>query len=167
MTAWPSVGEESDTDLKARTRRYALRIVRLYSALPKMTEAQVLGRQLLRCGTSVGAHYREACRAKSDADFVSKIEGALQELEESLYWMELIVGAGLMAEARLQSLYQEGHELTAILVTVVRKVKRRRRMRAQPSSRQLQASVADSNVSSPPARDASPAQRQRSDGARD
>ncbi|MDQ4120045.1 MAG: four helix bundle protein [Acidobacteriota bacterium] len=71
-----------ESDLKKRTKDFALRIIRLYIALPKTTEAQVLGKQVLRSGTSVGAHYRESCRAKSNADFISKVEGALQELEE-------------------------------------------------------------------------------------
>ena len=72
-------------DLRARTKAFALRIIRLYSSLPKTTEAQVLGRQLLRSGTSVGAHYREATRARSPAEFISKIEVGLQELEETVY----------------------------------------------------------------------------------
>ena len=69
---------EEPQDLKERTKAFALRIIRLYAALPKMTEAQVLGKQVLRSGTSVGAHYREAQRAHSNADFISKIEGGLQ-----------------------------------------------------------------------------------------
>ena len=80
----------AERDLKQRTKEFALRIVRLYVALPKTTESQVLGKQLLRSGTSVGAHYREAQRAKSNADFISKIEGGLQELDETCYWLELI-----------------------------------------------------------------------------
>ena len=77
-------------DLKSRTREFAIRINRLYSALPKSTEAQVIGKQILRSGTSVGAHYRESQYAKSDPDFISKIEGGLQELEETAYWLELL-----------------------------------------------------------------------------
>jgi four helix bundle protein len=113
-------------DLKARTKSYALRIVRLYVALPKRTESQVLGKQLLRSGTSVGAQYREAFRAKSDADFINKIEGALQELEESAYWLELIAEAGLFSETRLQPLIKETGELTAMFVTMVCNTKNRR-----------------------------------------
>jgi|SRR5437667_4158742 len=112
-------------DLKARTKAYALRIVRLYVGLPKRTEAQVLGKQLLRSGTSVGAHYREACRAKSNADFINKLEGALQELEESSYWLELIAEAGLFPDTRLTPLIKETDELTAMFVTMVRNAKRR------------------------------------------
>jgi len=84
--------EERDVkqDLKERTKAFALRIIRLYAALPKTTEAQVLGKQVLRSGTSVGAHYREGQRAHSNADFISKIEGGLQELEETAYWLELL-----------------------------------------------------------------------------
>jgi len=70
-------------DLKVRTRDYALSVIKLFAELPKRTEAQIIGRQLLRSGTSAGAQYREATRAKSNADFISKIEGSLQELEES------------------------------------------------------------------------------------
>ena len=72
-------------DLKTRTKDFALRVIRCYTALPKSTEAQVIGRQLLRSGTSVGAHYREAQRSRSNAEFISKIEGGLQELEEAMY----------------------------------------------------------------------------------
>ena len=78
------------TDLNGRLKKLALRIIALYSALPKRGPAQILGNQILRSGTSPGAHYREARRAKSNADFVSKIEGALQELDETQYWLELI-----------------------------------------------------------------------------
>src|SRR5687768_18496908 len=77
--------EQLPLDLKVRTKQFALRIIRLYTSLPKITEAQVLGRQVLDSGTSVGAQYREAQRAKSDADFISKVEGSLQELDETAY----------------------------------------------------------------------------------
>ena len=118
--------ELSHEDLKARTRAFAVRIIRLYSALPKTTEAQVLGKQLLRCGTSVGAQYRESQHAKSDADFISKIEGSLQELEETSYWLELLTEANLFSAEKLQPLRQETKELTAIFVTIAKKVKARR-----------------------------------------
>lgn len=101
-------------------------MIRLYSALPKETVAQVIGKQLLRSGTSVGAHYREGTRARSDAEFISKIEGALQELEESIYWMELLVESKIMEWARIQDLMNEADELVAILVTSVKNVKGRR-----------------------------------------
>ena len=79
----------SPLDLKERTKAFALGIIKLYCALPKTTEAQVLGKQLLRSGTSVGAHYHEAQHAKSPADFISKIDGATQECEETRYWLDL------------------------------------------------------------------------------
>jgi len=112
-----------ENDLKIRTKDFALRIVKLFSALPDSTEAQVIGKQLLRSGTSVGAHYREAQRAKSDADFISKIEGALQELEETAYWLELLEGAEIFNAQRLQPLQAETKELIAILITIAKKVK--------------------------------------------
>ncbi|MCL5428177.1 MAG: four helix bundle protein [Chloroflexi bacterium] len=110
-------------DLKTRTRAYALRIIRLYSALPKKTEAQILGKQLLRSGTAVGAQYRESQFAKSNKDFINKIEGALQELEESVYWIELLFDSNLTKEELLTDLLRETKELIAIFVTIVKKVK--------------------------------------------
>jgi four helix bundle protein len=83
-------GRPEPAELKVRTKQFALRIVRLYSALPSSAVAQVMGKQLLRSGTSVGAHFREATRSRSDAEFISKVEGALQELEETVYWLELL-----------------------------------------------------------------------------
>ncbi len=111
------------TDLKCRTKEFALRIIRLHSALPKKVEAQVIGKQLLRSGTPVGAHYREAQRAKSTPDFISKIEDGLQELDETQYWLELLMESGLVPVSRLQLLWQEADELIAILVTVAKKAK--------------------------------------------
>ena len=112
-------------DLRTRTKQYALRIIRLYSALPSTTVAQVLGKQLLRSGTSPGAHYREATRARSDAEFISKLEVGLQELDESAYWMELLTESGTMEAPRLANLLQETDELIAILTTCVRNAKHR------------------------------------------
>ncbi len=80
---------KSPQDLRTRTSDFALRIVKLYSSLPKTTEAQVLGKQVLRSGTSVGANYREGHRAKSDSDIVNKFESVLQELDETDYWLDL------------------------------------------------------------------------------
>src|SRR3972149_5018423 len=110
-------------DLGSRTREFAVRCVKLYSALPKTTEAQALGKQLLRSGTSVGAHYREACRARSDAEFISKLETGLQELGETRYWFELLRDAEIVEWDRLAELDKEADELTAILVTMVKKQK--------------------------------------------
>ena len=86
----------------------------------------MLGKQLLRSGTSVGAHYHEATRARSNAEFISKLEGGLQELEETSYWLKLIIDSGIVKEERLVELCKEADELAAILVTSVRTVKTRK-----------------------------------------
>jgi four helix bundle protein len=112
-------------DLKTRTKRFALDVIRLYALLPKTPEAQVLGKQMIRSGTSVGAHYRESLRSRSDAEVISKLEVALQELEETQYWLELIVEAGIAKTAYVSDLVRETDELTAILVTCVKKIKLR------------------------------------------
>jgi four helix bundle protein len=114
-------------DLRSRTKRYALRIIRLFRALPKRDAvAEIVGRQLLRSGTSVAAQYREACRAKSNLDFISKLEGAQQELDESDLWLELLADAGVIKPELIQPLRDETNELLAILVTMTKKVKTRR-----------------------------------------
>ena len=118
--------ETDARDLRARTKRFALRIIRLYSSLPKSTEAQILGKQLLRSGTSVGAHYREATRARSSAEFVSKIEGGLQELEETVYWLELLIEANIVDESRLCELLRESRELIAIFVSSAKTAKKQK-----------------------------------------
>jgi four helix bundle protein len=110
-------------DLRTRTRQFSLRIIRLFGALPKSVVAQVLGKQLLRSATSVGAHYREGYRARSTAEFVSKLEVALQELEETAYWLELLIESGIIPEGRLAELAEETNQLTAILVTCVKHAK--------------------------------------------
>ncbi len=114
-----------ERDLRTRTKEFALRSITLFAALPKNEEARVLERQMLRSATSVGAHYREAKRAKSDADFISKVEGALQELEETGYWMELLAESGIVQSSRLQPLLAESEELIAIMVAIVKKTKSR------------------------------------------
>ena len=112
-----------EKDLRVRTKQFALRIIRLYSALPPRGATLILGTQILKSGTSVGAHYREAQRAKSNADFISKIEGALQELDETSYWLELLQDSGLVKAGRLESLEREAQELLSIFVTIVKRVK--------------------------------------------
>lgn len=112
-----------ERNLRERTKQFGLRIIRLYLSIPERGATRVLGGQILKSGTSVGAHYREAQRAKSNADFISKIEGALQELDETDYWLELLADSGLVAKNRLNSLQQETQELLAIIVTVAKRVK--------------------------------------------
>jgi four helix bundle protein len=111
-------------DLRFRTKAFALQIIRLYSSLPRTTEAQVLGRQLLRSGTSVGAHYSEARRARSSPEFVSKIEGGLQELEETVYWLELLQEAKLSRPGITHDLLREADELISIFVSSAKTAKR-------------------------------------------
>jgi four helix bundle protein len=112
--------------LKQRTKLYALRIIRLFSSLEKSSVAQVLGRQLLRSGTSVGAHYREASRSRSIAEFVSKMEGGLQELEETGYWLELLIEGNVVSQKRLAPLIDETDQLLAMFVASVKTSKRKR-----------------------------------------
>ena len=118
--------EHESTGLKNRTKTYALRIIKLYQALPKSGETQVIGKQILRSGTSVGAQYREACRAKSQADFINKMEGSLQELDETGYWLELLTESQIVPAERLADLQKESNELTAIFVTSVKTAKKNR-----------------------------------------
>jgi len=115
--------EQKQQAMKLRTKRFALAVIRLYASLSRSTVDQVLGKQVLRSGTSVGAHYREACRAKSNADFVSKIEGALQELDETVYWLELLHESFPVKSDQIEPLTTEANELISIFVTVTRSVK--------------------------------------------
>jgi four helix bundle protein len=114
---------KEENDLRERTKAFALRIVRVFSALPKTTEAQILGKQVLRSGTSVGANYREAFRARSKLEFIAKCGDSLRELEESAYWLELLVDGNIVAGSKLESLRKETNELTAIFVTILKRSK--------------------------------------------
>jgi four helix bundle protein len=113
-------------DLLSRTKAFALRIIRMYMALPKTDIARVLGKQVLRSGTSVGANYCEAHHARSTAEFVSKIELAVQELVETRYWLDLLVEGGAVPERRLQNLRKESSELIAILIASAKTAKQRK-----------------------------------------
>jgi four helix bundle protein len=113
--------------LRDRTKAFALRVIRVYTSLPKTELARILGRQLVRSGTSPGAHCREAFRSRSNAEMISKFESALQELDETLYWLELIIESGVLRSQRLAPLMAEANEIIAILVSSVRTVKRRGR----------------------------------------
>jgi four helix bundle protein len=120
------LNQENISDLRQRTKQFALRIIRLYKALPKTVEAQVIAKQVLRSGTSVGAQYREGTRWRSTPEFISKIESSTQELEETMYWMELLVEGGFVSASKLELLQKEANELMAILVTSVKRVKARK-----------------------------------------
>ena len=113
-------------NLKRRTKEFSLRVIKLCVALPKSEVSRVLGRQVLRSGTSIGAHYAEGFRAKSDKDFIHQIEGALQEADETIYWLELIGEAQIIKTERLNPLLEECNELTAIFVSMTKNVKARR-----------------------------------------
>ena len=115
--------QSQTTELLARTKAFALTSIRFYSGLPKETVAQILGRQLVRSATSAGAQYREAQRAKSIADFLSKTEGVLQEIDETTYWLELLEASVTGASDTTGSVRQEAEELLAIFVAITRKAK--------------------------------------------
>jgi len=100
--------------LRDRTKQFALRVIRLFQVLPKTTEAQVLGKQLLRCGTSVAANYRAACRARSRAEFISRIGIVAEEADESVLWLEMIGESNILNGNRLQEISTEAKELAAI-----------------------------------------------------
>src|SRR5436853_1766396 len=99
--------QKEEKDLRDRTKAFALRIVRMFSGLPKTTEAQVLGKQLLRSATSIGANYREAYRARSKPEFIAKCGDSLREAEETAYWLELLMEAKIVVPATLQPLRAE------------------------------------------------------------
>ncbi len=112
--------------MKARTKAFALRGIKLTDALPRSRAGDAIGRQLIRSATSVGANYRASRRAKSNADFISKLGTVEEEIDECGYWLELIAEAGLVEVARLRPLMKECDELTAIIVATIRKAKQRR-----------------------------------------
>jgi len=115
--------KKSMIELSVRTKEFALRVIRLYCALPKSTQAQVLGKQVLRSGTSVGANYRVAKRSRSKSEFIAKIGDCLKELDETSYWLELLVESGIIPLTKTQALQQECNELIAILTTISKKTK--------------------------------------------
>jgi four helix bundle protein len=105
-------------ELRERTKKFAIRIVRLFQALPKSTEAQVMGKQLLRCGTSVAANYRAVCRARSKAEFVARMGIVAEEADESVLWLELLEETSILNHERLQDILQEAKELVSIFFDV-------------------------------------------------
>jgi len=107
-------------EFKQRTKSFALRIMGLVECLPVGKTAEVIGRQLLRSGTSVGANYRAACRAKSVADFIAKMGIVEEEADECIYWMELLAEAKILPLARLQPLMAEADELVSITVSSIK-----------------------------------------------
>ena len=100
--------------LRDRTKEFALRIVRLFRALPRSPEAQVMGKQLLQSGTSVGANYRAVCRSRSRAEFVAKLGVVVEEADEAILWLELMTESGIVSAVKTEALLKEANELTAI-----------------------------------------------------
>jgi four helix bundle protein len=115
--------QREEHDLRQRTKNFALQIILMFSGLPKSTEAQVLGKQVLRSGTSVGANYREAYRGRSRAEFIAKCGDSLRELEETAYWLELLADANCLTPEKLSRVRQECDELIAIFVTILKRSK--------------------------------------------
>jgi four helix bundle protein len=113
----------SDKDLRERTKKFALKIIQLVSSLPNTREADIIGRQLLKAGTSVGANYREANRARSKAEFRAKIGIVEQESDESLYWLEILKESRIAKGKLLEELLVEADELVAIFTTIGKKSK--------------------------------------------
>jgi four helix bundle protein len=110
-------------DLQVRTKRFALRILKLFRSLPRTEEPRILGKQLLRSGTSIGANYRAACRARSRAEFIAKLGIVLEEADETVFWLELIRDAPIFRQQKLNDLVEEANELVSIFVTSVRTAK--------------------------------------------
>ena len=122
----------TETELKTRTKQFALRVLKVVDALPRSTSGRVLGGQIARSATSVAANYRAVCRAKSRADFVAKLATVEEEADETAFWLEMIVDSGLLTAAQLKPLLKEADELTAIFVS---SLKTARVGRANPKSK--------------------------------
>ncbi len=112
-------------ELRARTKSFALRVVKVYRSLPRTADAQVMGKQLLRCATSVAANYRASCRARSRAEFAARIGVVVEEADESGFWLEMLAEAGIVHMTLLRDLLQESKELTAIFTATQQSVRKR------------------------------------------
>ncbi|HFE64367.1 MAG TPA: four helix bundle protein [Caldithrix sp.] len=108
--------------MKNRTKQFALRVINLYRYLPKTTEAQILGKQLLRSVTSVAANYRAVCRARSNREFFSKLSIVVEEMDESAFWMEMLMDANILKEDLVHDLLKEGNEILKIVSKSRKKV---------------------------------------------
>lgn len=100
--------------LRDRTKTFAVRIVKMFRSLPRAVDAQVLGKQVLRCGTSIAANYRAACRARSRAEWIAKIGVVVEEADETVFWLEMLVDCEVVKGERMKDLMAEAHELSAI-----------------------------------------------------
>lgn len=110
---------------KQRTKQLSLRVIRLFQALPKTDEAEIIGKQLLRSATSVAANYRAACRSRSDAEFFSKISIVVEEADETLFWLEILWEAEIISHVKLQSLLEEYEEVVKIVNSIRHKRKKK------------------------------------------
>ena len=119
--------DNSQPQLKPRTKQFAIRTIHLVEALPATRTADVIGRQLLRSALSAGSNYRSACRARSRADFVSKMGIVEEEIDECLYWMEMLIEGGAMKQERLEPLMSEAGEIAAMVVASIKTARRNRR----------------------------------------
>ncbi|MCE9567275.1 MAG: four helix bundle protein [Planctomycetes bacterium] len=111
--------------MRDRTKQFALRVIRMFGALPKRVETEVLGKQVLRSGTSVAANYREACRARSNSEFLAKLGIVEQELDETMLWLELLVESGIVESERMSDLLAEADELIRMTVAAIKTTKAR------------------------------------------
>jgi len=114
-------------EMKDRTQEFALRVINLVESLPNTRTGDVLGKQLLRSGTSVGANYRAACRARSDAEFIAKLGIVEEETDESIYWIELIAKANLMKISRVKNLLDEANQILSIVIASINTTKRKKK----------------------------------------
>jgi four helix bundle protein len=113
----------TEAEFKKRTKDVALRIIKLVDSLPKIWSAEVIGKQLLRSGTSIGANYRAACRGKSVADVIHKLSIVEEEADEALYWMELLIDAEIVPQKKLANLYSEVNEILAMIGTSLKTIR--------------------------------------------
>ena len=120
------MSDEPPHDLRVRTKQFALRIIKMCEKLPASRDGRIIGDQVFRAGTSVGANYREAYRARSRAEFVSKLGDAQKELEETIYWLELLAESGTVKPALLQLLFEEANQLMAIFSASLNTARRTR-----------------------------------------
>ena len=124
-----------ERQFKQRTKDLALRVIKVIEAMPKGTTADIIGKQMLRCATSVGANYRAACRGKSPADVVHKLGIVEEEADECLYWMELLVEAEIINRARLESLMAETNEILAMVVASIKTLRSKQSLIQNPKSK--------------------------------
>lgn len=117
--------------MKDRTKRFALRVIRLVESSPNTKTSDVLGKQLLRSGTSVGANYRSACRGKSTADFISKLGIVEEEADESIYWIELLVESNQIKQNLVENLLDEANQILSIVVSSIKSLKEKRETKSQ------------------------------------